>query len=91
MYAPVLWYVCNLGFRELVSYKFFTLPDTFELKNGETISFMEYYKRKYNIIIRERNQPLLVSIPKDKDRRRGDNRPVKLIPELCLMTGESPN
>jgi aubergine-like protein len=32
-------------------------------------------------------QPLLVSMPKDRDRRGGIEGPVLLVPELCNMTG----
>lgn len=34
-------------------------------------------------------QPLLISRPSIRARRRGDTRPIKLIPELCLITGLS--
>jgi hypothetical protein len=33
------------------------------------------------------NQPMLISMPKDKDKRRGDLQAVKIIPELTHMTG----
>ena len=36
-----------------------------------------------------RHQPLLVSLPTERDKRRGDLHNVMLIPELCLMTGLS--
>jgi aubergine len=34
-------------------------------------------------------QPLLISRPSIRARRRGDTKPIKLIPEFCLVTGLS--
>ena len=62
---------------------------TFQKRDGTEISFGAYYKQVYGMEIRDRNQPLLVSKPKDRDRRRGDEKPVLLVPELCNMTGLS--
>lgn len=57
-------------------------PDsTFTLKDGTEMSFMEYYRKQYNIDIREPSQPLLIS----KSARTGIE--LALIPELCEMTG----
>jgi len=42
---------------------------------------MEYYRKQYNIDIREPSQPLLIS----KSARTGIE--LALIPELCEMTG----
>ncbi|NWI90149.1 PIWL1 protein, partial [Pitta sordida] len=58
---------------------------TFRKSDGSEISFMDYYKKQYNIDIAERKQPLLVSHLK----RGGGNVPttVALIPELCCLTG----
>lgn len=41
----------------------------------------------YNITIKDREQPLLVSKPKEKDRRGGRTQMLYLVPELCFMTG----
>ena len=60
---------------------------TFELKGRGKTSFAEYYKERYNMEVRDMNQPLLISMPKDKDRRRGDMMAVKIIPEFAQMTG----
>ncbi|XP_035779822.1 protein aubergine-like [Anopheles albimanus] len=66
---------------------FDTTPEsTFDTKNGP-ISFMEYYKNKYNIRIRDAFQPMLLSRAKKKDARSGDNELMALVPELCQMTG----
>jgi aubergine-like protein len=37
--------------------------------------------------VRDPKQPLLVSRPKDRDRRGGMTGPILLVPELCFMTG----
>ena len=55
-----------------------TPNSTFNDANG-AISYMDYYRRRWNITIRHADQPLLVATLKN-DR-------VYLIPELCLMTG----
>ncbi|XP_054282186.1 piwi-like protein Siwi [Macrosteles quadrilineatus] len=70
-------------------------------KSGTQVSYMNYYKERYNIQIRSpQNQPLLVSKNKGRDRRAaelkgagagGDPSVVLLIPELCRMTGLTDN
>lgn len=65
-----------------------TPSSTFETKNG-TISFMEYYRTKYNINIRDPNQPMLLSKAKEKSIRGGQNELIALVPELCRATGMS--
>jgi len=32
-------------------------------------------------------QPLLLSMPKARDRRRGQEDPLCILPELCFLTG----
>ncbi|CAL8124961.1 unnamed protein product, partial [Orchesella dallaii] len=59
---------------------------TFDLKGTKT-TFADYYHNRYNIIIQDRQQPLLVSRPKKRDLHRGQSGPILLIPELCRMTG----
>ena len=41
----------------------------------------------YNIKIKDHKQPLLVSLPKDRDKRGGRTQLIYLIPELCAITG----
>lgn len=43
--------------------------------------------QKYNINIKDEKQPLLITKPKDKKIRGGDDKPCWLIPELCRITG----
>ncbi|KAI8735952.1 piwi protein 1 [Biomphalaria glabrata] len=62
--------------------------DCFE-KNGQMISYSDYYKEHWNITILDKDQPLLVSRPTEKDLRRGDKKNLFLIPELCIITGLS--
>ena len=61
----------------------------FRRENRE-ITFKEYFKKQYNVDIINMNQPLLVSLPSRRDRNRGDNQPIFLIPELSGMTGFAP-
>lgn len=60
--------------------------DTFETKNGP-ISFIEYYRTKYNIQIRNPTQPMLITRSTERQRRGGENETISLIPELCRPTG----
>lgn len=64
-----------------------TPESTFTKKNGEQISFITYYKTKYQITLKDRRQPLLVSRTKPRERRAGQPDFVYLIPELCRSTG----
>ncbi|KAH8403084.1 hypothetical protein KR222_004302, partial [Zaprionus bogoriensis] len=59
---------------------------TFNCK-GRDVSFVEYYLTKYNIRIRDHNQPLLISKNRDKAQNTNANELVILIPELCRVTG----
>lgn len=60
----------------------------FDTKKGP-VSFVDYYRKKYNINIRDRGQPMLMSKPKDKDIRGGKSELIALVPELCRATGLS--
>ena len=62
--------------------------DTFTNSRGETMSFVEYYKKQYQITIQDDKQPLLINRPKKKGTSELEaDRIVCLVPELCLMTG----
>lgn len=61
-------------------------------RNGEDIQYGKYFYDKYGVTIKQPAQPLLVSMPRDRQRRRDgtfDDKPVNLVPELCQMTGLS--
>ena len=65
--------------------------DTFE-KKGTPISYIQYYQDQYSIRIKEKEQPMLLSLIKNKDKRPGKNNAVTehtvlLVPELCVLTG----
>jgi aubergine-like protein len=60
-----------------------TPGSTFSLgTKGDEKTYETYYREKYNITIKELNQPLLITRPK-----KGRIKEIMLIPELCLMTG----
>lgn len=63
-----------------------TPMSTFQ-KKGEAISYMDYYKSRYNIAIRDPNQPMLVSKAKARQVRGGSPEEFFLVPELCRLTG----
>lgn len=61
----------------------------FETSDGGEISFLEYYKKQYNLQIHEREQPMLVNrqtIVVGETQTQQD-RIILLVPELCYMTG----
>ena len=57
-----------------------TPQSKFDTKMG-SITYYDYYKQKYHVIIEDVNQPLLTVT--DKKTKKS----IKLIPELCFMTG----
>lgn len=57
-------------------------------KQGEKdVSFIEYYQKKYNLTIKDQEQPMLVCMTKARDVRAGKEEKVLLVPELCRATG----
>ncbi|XP_046396962.1 piwi-like protein Siwi isoform X2 [Ischnura elegans] len=70
---------------------FNTTPlSTFSMKD-RAISYVEYYRQRYDITIKQKNQPMLLTMPKQRDQRRGIKQPIYLVPELCRMTGLNEN
>ncbi|GFY37292.1 piwi-like protein 1 [Trichonephila inaurata madagascariensis] len=61
---------------------------TFESREGP-LTYLDYYKKQYDITIQDLNQPLLLCRSKEKEIRGGASvsKTVYLIPELCCMTG----
>jgi len=64
---------------------------TFPTNKGP-VSFVDYYKTNYDLTIRDFQQPLLLSLPSGKDKRRAEQmgqeaKPALLVPELCIVTG----
>ena len=60
---------------------------TFTKKDGSQQSYADYYLARYQATVQDLDQPLLVSMPKERDLRGGRSEPVLLVPELCNMTG----
>ena len=61
---------------------------TFTDDNGREKSFFNYYREKYNIVIEDKKQPLLVSRAKRKTKEEEDiGKFLLLVPELCNLTG----
>ncbi|XP_055531353.1 protein aubergine-like isoform X1 [Wyeomyia smithii] len=63
-----------------------TPESSFETKNG-SLTFMKYFKDRYNVNIRDPRQPMLVSRPKSRDIRAGLPELIYLVPELSRITG----
>ncbi|XP_054711719.1 piwi-like protein Ago3 [Uloborus diversus] len=62
----------------------------FATHDGSEISFFDYYKKSYDIQIKDMKQPLLINKAKKKDLQAGADQSDKiicLVPELCFMTG----
>ncbi|GAB1601208.1 piwi-like protein 1 [Argonauta hians] len=57
----------------------------------ENITFVDYYRKQYNLEISDTNQPLLIHKPKRKTPRGQEESSkselICLIPEFCYMTG----
>jgi len=67
---------------------FSTTPSSsFALKNGDQITYVDYYRKKYEITIKNPKQPMLVTKSKTRDRQAGEVERVYLVPELCRATG----
>ncbi|KAG8223661.1 hypothetical protein J437_LFUL001768 [Ladona fulva] len=66
---------------------FNTNPRSTFTRGGQEVSYLQYYKEKYDIKIRDDRQPMLVSRAKARDRRAGGPELLYLVPELCRLTG----
>ncbi|XP_058838219.1 protein aubergine-like [Topomyia yanbarensis] len=67
--------------------EFNTSPESsFATSNGN-ITFLQYFKERYNIVIRDPRQPMLVSRSKPRDIRAGRPEYIYLVPELVRVTG----
>ncbi|XP_014259810.1 piwi-like protein Siwi isoform X3 [Cimex lectularius] len=67
---------------------FNTRPDsTFQLRNKEERTYIDYYLQRYEIRIRVKDQPMLVSRAKPREIRAGMTEIIYLVPELCRLTG----
>lgn len=83
----VLTYYNNKTYR-IDDVDFDTTPeDSFESRDKTQIQYLDYYKTKYNINIRVKSQPMLVSMSKPREIRAGLPDKLYLVPELCQMTG----
>ncbi|CAG7822957.1 unnamed protein product [Allacma fusca] len=67
-----------------------TPASMFMLQDGKSVSFLEYYRTRWDIdIYSEADQPLLVCKPSKSDLNKGITGPIYLVPSLCQMTGIS--
>ncbi|XP_055525211.1 protein aubergine-like [Wyeomyia smithii] len=67
--------------------EFNTTPEhSFETRNGQ-ITFVQYFKERYNITIRDPRQPMLISRAKPRELRAGMTELLYLVPELVRLTG----
>jgi len=62
----------------------------FTLYSGEEITYQDYYKRTYDIDIKDLHQPMLIYRQK-KRQELGVEKTLVLVPELCRMTGLTDN
>ncbi|MBZ3881129.1 Piwi-like protein 3 [Sciurus carolinensis] len=67
-----------------------TPRDTFTKTDGSQITYVDYYWQKYNKHVTDLSQPLLVSQGRwKKGQRLMPRSPIRLVPELCYLTGLS--
>jgi len=59
---------------------------TFE-KNGEQMTFVDYFKSRYDTTITDFGQPLLLMEARKKDLHAGRKERILLVPETCQLTG----
>ncbi|XP_054830438.1 piwi-like protein 4 [Eublepharis macularius] len=63
---------------------------TFQKRDGTQISYEDYYKQQYDVVLSDLEQPMLVSQLKNKHGSSTiEPRVVLLVPELCYLTGLS--
>ena len=55
----------------------------FQLRGGDETTYAEYYSKKYNRSLNEPRQPLIIH------KKKKDGVPIHLMPELCVLTGQS--
>lgn len=67
--------------------EFNSSPESSFDMNGVRVTFMQYFKDRYNITIRDPRQPMLVSRSKPRDIRAGMPELIYLVPELVRATG----
>ncbi|EEB19250.1 protein piwi, putative [Pediculus humanus corporis] len=61
---------------------------TFKYKNNENISYVDYYRQRYQLKIKDLRQPLLISRSNRKSLTSSEEeKQCILVPELCRMTG----
>ncbi|CAI6359066.1 unnamed protein product [Macrosiphum euphorbiae] len=60
----------------------------FSKKDGTKMTYIQYYKEKWNLTIRTAKQPMLISKNKRSILKFGEEDTlIYLVPELCVMTG----
>ncbi|XP_037028575.1 protein piwi-like [Bradysia coprophila] len=64
-----------------------TPSNEFDLNTGEKTSFIKYFATKYNQIIKDPHQPLLIVRSSQRQKRAGQSDIFALVPELCIATG----
>lgn len=63
---------------------------TFTKKDGTEQTIFDYYMSKHHIEIKDKDQPMLVSKPSKFDQRDNRDETILLVPELCRLTGITP-
>lgn len=48
---------------------------------------ISFKKKQYNIDVVDRDQPLLINLLSERDKRRGLTIDHRFVPELCILTG----
>nr|QZA51937.1 piwi a2.1 [Paramecium bursaria] len=81
----VVMTVYNYKFYRLINVDTTKTPKSeFLMQDGKNLSFIDYYQSKYNLKIKDVNQPLLSCQEKS---RYGVQKVIYLVPEICVATG----
>lgn len=80
-YTNKTYFVDDVDFNMSPLSKFTPAHEDFE------VTYEAYYIKKYNLIITDKYQFLLVSNARERDLRAGQNEHIYLLPELCRATG----
>lgn len=79
----------NNRFYKVHDIDFKKKPTSTFMKDGKSITFIQYFEQVYKVTIKEQNQPLFIyeKIIRNKQEGTEDRQIVYLVPELCKICG----
>lgn len=65
-----------------------TINSTFKKKDGTSMSYIDYYQQKWNLVAKNTGQPMLISKKKKIfGKLSSEEDLIYLVPEFCTLTG----